>query len=319
MGEFFFKISDVTVSVEADAPLLFDTVKTFFSGYKFNAAASGKHRVTLCIYAGRKSPALPDTKNPVLFSYGRINGYRLDNGILLLSDKSTSVLVDEDRDRADAYVDMSILKRGTEFVSIFITIALIELLRHHGLYYLHAGAISKGKNQVLLCGMGMSGKTTLALGLLSRGYKLCSDDAVFLKREGNTVHAVGFKKDIHVTGETLRLYKKEFRDTKPPAPPFHKTFIPYSRFHAVDRVIPRTIFFLQPGKRQDTRILSLESTQAMSMLIPQSLMMFFHKDRANKHISILNVLIHQSKSYLCLCGRDLLKDPLIIFKSIGNK
>ncbi len=319
MREFLFKISDVIVSVETDDPVLFDTVKAFFSAYTFIKNTSLKHRITLNLYAGRKSPALSDTKNPVLFSYGKINGYRLDNGILLLSDKSTSVLVDKDRDRADAYVDMSILKRGTEFVSIFITIALIELLRHHGLYYLHAGAISKGKNTVLLCGMGMSGKTTLSLGLHSRGYKLCSDDAVFLKREGNTIHAVGFKKDIHVTRETLLLYKSEFRDTKPPVPPFHKTFIPYRRFKSVDRVIPRTVFFLQPGKRQDTRILPLESTQAMSMLIPQSLMMFFHTDTADKHINTLNALIHQTKEYLCFCGRDLLKDPLIIFKSIGNK
>ena len=318
MRQFTFKISDVAVSVRADDPAVFAALKAFFSGYTVDNSAGTKHRITISASTNRKTPVVPGKNDPALFSYGRINGYRMKNGILLLSDKRTSVLVDAAHDRADAYVDVAILKRGTEFVSIFITIALIELLRHHGLYYLHASAVKKGSDSILLCGTGMSGKTTLSLGLVFKGYTLCSDDAVFLKHEGKAIRAVGFRKDVHVTGETLLRYAHELKDTKPPVPPFRKSMVPYGRFKTVRSVIPRSIFFLQLAKRRDTEIVPLESTRAMSLLIPQSLMMFFHRGSADKHIGTLNALIRQTKAYLCLCGRDLLKDPLIIFKRISN-
>ena len=319
MRQFTFKISDVAVSVRADDPAVFAALKAFFSGYTVQNSAVTKHRITISASTNKKPPVVPGKNDPMLFSYGRINGYRLKNGILLLSDKRTTVLVDSSHDRADAYVDLPVLKRGTEFVSIFITIALIELLRHRGLYYLHASAVKKGNNSILLCGMGMSGKTTLSLGLVFKGYRLCSDDAVFLKHDGKAIRAVGFRKDVHVTGKTLLQYAHELRGTKPPVPPFRKATVPYSWFKTVRSVIPRAIFFLQLAKRQDTEIVPLESTRAMSLLIPQSLMMFFHKGTADKHIGTLNALIRQTKAYLCLCGRDLLKDPLIIFKRISNE
>ena len=319
MRQFIFKISDVAVSVKADNPAVFAVLKAFFSGYTVQNSAGTKHRITISATTNRKTPIVPGKDDPLLFSYGRINGYRLKNGILLLSDESTAVIVDEVHDRADAYVDMPVLKRGTEFVSIYITIALIELLRHHGLYYLHASAVKKGNDSILLCGMGMSGKTTLSLGLVFKGYSLCSDDAVFLKHEGKAVHAVGFKKDVHVTGKTLLHYAHALKGIQPPVPPFRKAMVPYARFRTVNSVIPRTIFFLQLTKRQNTKIVPLESTRSMSLLIPQSLMIFFHRGPADRHIGTLNTLIRQTKAYLCLCGRDLLKDPLIIFKRISNE
>ncbi len=318
MKRFSFKISDVSVSVKADNPIVFDTLKTFFSGYKLKAYTVAQHHITLSAYVDKKTPFKPYKNAPALFSYGRIKGYRLDNGLLLLSDKSTNMVVDESNGRADAYIDMSIFKRGTEFVSIFVTIALIELLRHHGLYYLHAGAIKKHRDSILLCGMGMSGKTTLSLGLTSKGFILASDDAVFLKRKAGIIQALSFKKDIHVTKKTLLHFRLRFKDIKPPAPPFKKAIIPYNFFQTVESIVPNTLLFLQLTNEQNTKVLRIDKTQAMSLLIPQSLMFFFNNARAHRHIDTLKALIHQTNTYICLCGRDLLKDPLIILKSISN-
>lgn len=311
-----FRIADVPVNVIADDPELFQTVKSFFSGYTFLRRTPPGRRITLNLRAGGQSPVQPAQK-PALFTYGRIQGYRLDHG-LLLSDTATSVVIDHRRQTADAYVDAGILQRGSEFVSIFITIALIDLLRLHGLYYLHASALRSRSRSVLLCGMGMTGKTTLSLGLLFNGYELCSDDAVFLRSEGKTVRAFGFKKDIHVTEQTLALYRAHLRGIRPPRPPFHKTSVPYSRFDTLDSIMPDTIVFLQPPTRQKTRIMPVEPTRAMSLLIPQSLMLFFHHDTADRHARVLSALLRQSSSRLCACGRDLLQDPLIIFKSTGT-
>ena len=311
-----FRMSGIPVAVNADDPSLFRAVKDFFSGYTFLRRMPAGRRITMNLTSRRTSPIQP-AHRPVLFTYGRIKGYRLEHG-LLLSDTSTFVTVDHRSGTVDAYVDPRILERGTEFVSIFITIAIIDLLRLHGLYYLHASAVRSRNRSVLLCGMGMSGKTTLSLGLLFNGYRLCSDDAVFLRHDDGAVRAVGFKKDIHVTAETLALYKARLRGIKPPRPPFHKASVPYRRFSTAGSITPDTIVFLQPGDRQHSKVEAIEPTRAMSLLIPQSLMLFFHHETAGTHVRVLNALLHQTHAYLCFCGRDLLQDPLIIFKSTGT-
>ncbi|MGC8756363.1 MAG: hypothetical protein ACP5QW_07575 [bacterium] len=314
-----FNISNVLVRITADNPVIFDIVKVFFSGYSFKHYYNDKKSVvTINIYSSKKSPISHIKETTTLFKYGRIKGYRLDANTLMFCDNTTFVFVKENISVADVYMDMSILNRGTEFVSIFLTLALIELLRYKGLYYLHASALKKGNHAILLCGMGMSGKTTLSLGLVSKGYLLCSDDAVFLKQRVNRVQAIGFKKDIHVTKQTLKIYSHMFEDIKPPVPPVRKAFIPYKRFQTVSSVIPDILIFLQRVDSSTTHISPIEKTKAMSLLIPQSLMVFFKKEIANKHIDILKALIYQAKPYLCLCGKDILKNPLIILKEISN-
>lgn len=309
-----FKISNVLIEITTDNSIIFDVVKTFFSGYSFKHKGNKKPDVHINIYSQKKSILPSIEEKTTLFTYGRIKGYRLNKDTLLLTDNTTFVFVDEHTKTADAYIDMSILNRGTEFVSIFLTLSLIELLRQKGLYYLHASALKKGRQAILLCGMGMSGKTTLSLGFISRGFLLCSDDAVFLNYKANRIQAFGFKKDIHVTKQTLMLYKYLLKDIKPPVPPFKKALIPYKRFETVSSIIPNTIIFLQRTNSLNTNIIPIEKTQAMSLLIPQSLMLFFKKEIANNHINILKALIYQSKTYFCACGKDLLNDPLIILK-----
>jgi len=316
---FFIKISNVHILIKVDNIVIFKAVKEFFSGYSLIKDISEKVDIEINIYSEKKIMGKFNIRQPHLFSYGRIKGYRLDNGKLLLSDQSTFVVIDETTNTADAYVDTSILKRGTEFVSIFLTITLIELLRHNGLYYLHAGAIKKKKHSILLCGMGMSGKTTLSIGLASKGYLLCSDDAVFLRNRNNRIQAIGFKKDIHVTNDTLHRYKHVFDDIKPAQPPFRKTSVPYRKFKTINTITPNIIIFLQRTGLSTTHVTPIGLTKAMSFLIPQSLMLFFNKNIADKHVAVLKALIHQTENYLCLCGTDLLEDPLIILKEVSKK
>lgn len=313
---FSFNISNIGITIEADGQALFSTVKSFLAGYKTSPQSDKLHNINIKLYTSQKIPLKPDKSTALLFTYGKIKGYTLDDDTLLLSDGSTFMIINAKGGKAIAFVDTVTLARGTEFVSIFLTIALIELLRYHKFYYLHAGAVTGGKHSILICGMGMSGKTTLTLGLSFKGYKLCSDDAVFMKQRNNRLTAVGFKKDIHVTKETILHSGHSLKGVHQPEPPFKKAAIPYGNFKTIDAVTPNIILFLELGDTRKTAITPLSRTQAMSLLIPQSLMVFFNKAHADSHMRTLKLLIHQTKAYSCLCGRDLLKDPLIILKSI---
>ncbi len=313
---FSFQISGIRILIEADEQVLLGTVKAFFAGYNASQSGNEPHDINIKLYTSHKIPLKPDASTTLLFTYGRIKGYILDDDTLLLSDDNTFMIVHAKEGKSIAFVDSATLKRGTEFVSIFLTIALIELLRHHKLYYLHAGAVTDGRHSILVCGMGMSGKTTLTLGLAFNGWKMCADDAVLMKQGKNRISAIGFKKDIHVTGNTIRHFSHLLKDVRLPRPPFKKSSIPYGNFKTIDSITPDIILFVERTGTKKTITEPIGETQAMSMLLPQSLMVFFNKIHADRHMHALKILLHQTKAYRCFCGRDLLKNPLIVLDGI---
>ena len=61
-----------------------------------------------------------------------------------------------------------------------LTIPFSELLKLHGIYLMHAACLVKDGTGILFAGRSGVGKTTLAIGLLSLGWQLVSDDEIFL-------------------------------------------------------------------------------------------------------------------------------------------
>ncbi len=315
---FSFYISGVSVAVMSDDRALLNKVRAFFAGYAPSDDAGGAGDVCIRLSPVKAPYGSPDRRTRPLFSYGRVKGYTLAAGALLLSDGATVVVVDSARGTADAYVHHAIWARGSEFVSIFLTMALVEMLRRRGLYYLHAGAVSGDGRAILLCGMAMSGKTTLTLGLVRHGYTVCSDDAVFLRHRGRKVSAVGFKKDVHVTKAGLDRYRDLLGTVRPPRAPFKKASIPYRIFRTVDSIEPDIILFMERGAGK-TRVTPVSETQALSLLIPQSLMVFFDGRYAERHLAALAALVRRARAYRCVCGRDLLDDPAVLLDSIERR
>jgi len=62
-----------------------------------------------------------------------------------------------------------------------LTIPLSELLKLHGIYLMHAACLVKAGTGILFAGRSGVGKTTLAIGLMSMGWQLVSDDEIFLR------------------------------------------------------------------------------------------------------------------------------------------
>ena len=307
-------ISGISVLAEADNGRLFGEVRTFFDAYP--DAGHDKVQSTLIrlrFFTDKKHDMKIDLDKPHLFSYGHLKGYEIDEG-LLLSDGTTIGIVDKRDNSFTGYDGGAILKRGSGFSSVFLKIGLIELLRCNGLYYLHAAGVWGAGRSMLLCGMGMSGKTTLALGLVFNGFQLCYDDAVFLRYEDKKASALGFKKPINVTGDTIKLYGRFLKCSAMPDPPFKKSNIPYSYFNTVEEIVPDTIMFLERGGEDGTIIKRIDKTCAMAMLIPQSLMLFMDEEYAGRHAAVLNALLNQVKSYEAILGRDVLKNPLSVIR-----
>ena len=88
----------------------------------------------------------------------------------------------------------------------FFLTGLMMMLRRHGRYGLHANALVRDGRGMLLVGSSGSGKTTLALGLMSEGWSLLSDDAVALAATDDGVEAWAFRRGVSCTADTERFF-----------------------------------------------------------------------------------------------------------------
>jgi hypothetical protein len=108
------------------------------------------------------------------------------------------------------YVRVSFLHEAGERTRVgaypLFTIALIELTKRHGLYFLHGAGLCLGEKALVLSGTSGSGKTTLVLALLRAGFDLLADDTLFLVGGGDELQMLGFPDAAGVSDHTVHLF-----------------------------------------------------------------------------------------------------------------
>jgi hypothetical protein len=85
-----------------------------------------------------------------------------------------------------------------------LTVTLLELLKRHSLFGVHAAAVACGDKCVLLAGSSGAGKSTAALALLLAGWSVLGDDLVFLRSE-DRLEICAFADEIDASLATFTL------------------------------------------------------------------------------------------------------------------
>src|SRR3712207_4309751 len=78
------------------------------------------------------------------------------------------------------------------------TFSLLELLRHRGLFHLHAAGLTRDGRGILLAGNTGAGKSTLTVSLVRSGWDFLSDDAVLLRAHAGGVEALAIPDEFHL-------------------------------------------------------------------------------------------------------------------------
>jgi len=109
--------------------------------------------------------------------------YDANEKLLYLSylDGAIQVTVDYGPKRVTAKIMERALVYRAALGNWVLTIPLSELLKLHGIYLMHAACLVKDGKGILFAGRSGVGKTTLAIGLLTMGWQLVSDDEIFLQ------------------------------------------------------------------------------------------------------------------------------------------
>ena len=100
--------------------------------------------------------------------------------------------VDMKRGEAFAVLSQSLAERPEQVCLVLINTILTNFITRHGYSMLHASALIKDENILLLQAPHGTGKSTTALRLLLNGYRLLSDSQVYIGERENELRMGGF-------------------------------------------------------------------------------------------------------------------------------
>jgi hypothetical protein len=153
---------------------------------------------------GDRAPEVPST--PPDESYDRLRVWR-GGGLLALSyDECISAVATAEGVELGGDGDFM---EAWRYIFHF---AVAHVLGLHDRFVLHAGAIQRHGDSVLVFGDSGAGKSTLVLAALDCGWRALSDDLVVVRRGHTRLEASGIGKPFRVPSDVLRPGRSESHD-----------------------------------------------------------------------------------------------------------
>jgi hypothetical protein len=302
------------VEVICDHAEALSRLLTLFAPHVGEGAAPA---VRVEIAAGERTYPVPTQARRVL-SYGRVRSYFWADRHYF-TDYASTLCVGENGTLVQGNLSPRTLreKEGLAlFVDSLLCLALFEALRHHDLFYLHAGAV-RGPDGCgyLISGNAGSGKTSLTLSLIQAGFQFLSDDTVFLRPAGETeVEALGVARDFHVARDLVREAPSLGRlDSLPEYNHYSgKLRLRPDEWFAgarIDRIFnPDVILFSKVGAAA-TELVPMNPMEALTSLLPQSVSVMFDPRLAGRHLETLRRVVDRARAFRARLGAEMKGDP----------
>ena len=194
------------------------------------------------------------------------------------------------------------------------TIPLHEVLKHQGLYMLHAAALAERGRGLLVAGSSGAGKTTLALTLLRAGFGFLGDDTVFLQRRDTAWSAQAFPDEIDITPQTAAFFP-ELQRLPAVAAPVGRPKRAISASDVYDvlpqwHAVPAVLVFPQTLSDGASRVAPMSREEALLQLIPNVIRTEVATSQA--HLDALAGLVRQCACYRFWAGRDFAAMPALM-------
>jgi hypothetical protein len=197
-----------------------------------------------------------------------------------------------------------------EFYSQTIfTVCLVELMKRHGRFSLHAAGITVGDSGILLAGPSGAGKSTLAIVLLQslgRRAGFLGDDMLFLTAGAGGIRMLGWPEPIDVGEWTQRSFPTLVPRMHRAATSRRKGLIAASQVAGSVPVLsarPEVIIFPRVTDQDKSALIPISPDEALLELAPNVLLTEVTSSQA--HLDALGSLAGQSRCYRLEAGRDI--------------
>jgi hypothetical protein len=132
--------------------------------------------------------------------------FRLPDGDrTLIHGQGTVGVADPARREAVVYVSPAVAARSAQFRYSVVEAMTWSLITRFDRQPLHAAALYREGRGLLLCGAGGAGKSTLVYAAARAGFKVLSDDVVYLQQVGG-LRAWGVPSFINVAPDVVRFF-----------------------------------------------------------------------------------------------------------------
>jgi hypothetical protein len=284
-----------------------------------SATASGDGvlaTVQMDLRAGAVPFRVPEEALPQ-FRHAQVRCYR-HGGELWYESSDATVVLDPESGTAEGHLSPAgAIPSGqwrAQGDAVF-TFSLLELLRHRGLFHLHAAGLARDGRGVLLAGNTGAGKSTLTVSLVRAGWDFLSDDAVLLRTSPEGVEALSLPSEFHLDPTLAERFPElaPLADRQGYGSGEKRAFRPVEIYERqpIAACVPSLLLFPQiaPGA---TRAQTLTPTQALTALIRSSALVLLDERVAAPHLDALKRLVSQCRCYWLYHGPDALEDPTCI-------
>lgn len=211
------------------------------------------------------------------------------------------------------------------FESVFINI-----LNRLDLIHLHSAAVTKHGSGIIIPGDIASGKTTVTVSLLRMGFKVLSDDEIFLKRIGSNIYALPYDENIFITDKHISFF---------PELEFLKKTNYIKKGHILKRQLRqryirklygqsiskksrvRLIIFPKIVSSQKTKIEPISESRVIIKMLSQKPKSRFIIDPLVilKQFALYSLLAQSAKAYDLCIGKDINNIPKLISNLMSNE
>jgi hypothetical protein len=214
--------------------------------------------------------------------------------------------------RIDAYLNPAYHLDARNLVHFALNFALLERLRHHRLYYVHAACLRSAEGKTyLIAGDAGHGKSTTTTGLLASGFSYLSDDAVFLDGRRDPHCVLGYHKHFHLGADLLaRFAGMGLSDARPLGAKWEinpERLFPGKAVRGVPRI--DVLLFPEIGGGPQSVISKIAPVEALTNFFFASTQVFFDAELAAAHLEALRRVAEQARSYRFCAGADVYENP----------
>jgi hypothetical protein len=217
--------------------------------------------------------------------------------------------------RAMGFLCASRLENPTRAAKVLfapLMMSVAALLAGRGLYSLHAAALARSGNGLLLVARSCSGKSTIAYSLVREGWAYLSDDSVLLRAHDAEMAALPFRRHFGLDPEAGELFPELARGWNTHFGEAEKWTVPVRRLYpaqAAAHCVPRVIVFPEITDKPMSQLMEMNQVEAMRSLLLQGALVRLGGMLTHAYLEAFRRLIDQTRCYRLQAGRDMKDDP----------
>lgn len=243
-------------------------------------------------------------------SFEEIEFYSKSNHTLLTIDEKSTIEINLGNGTAKGYVAREHLESPWSLRHRIFYLPVLEILRHNGAYYIHAGCVCRDGKCVLLCGGSGQGKSTLTYLLARSRFSYMSDDAVFLLRDAEDLEIFSFPEKIKLDRKSCSNFPEfdRYRDTS------GKVEIPLRETNIKDVTVagkPDALILPEISGSEKSELVPISNSEALLVLIRQSITLT-DEDKIEDQLDLLKQLCEGSRSFKLKFGNNFEGLPELI-------